>query len=184
MSEFSATPAPDGGDSLFVTQHDLLPNKVDAWSFREITYDVSVDEESGMVDGTVEVRLRNEAPADGSVYQVGTGDTGLPAGTMREMVTIYSPLVLSDLTVDGEPVPFLVQEELGHLAYRVELEVPRGATGTVRAKVSGAVGRPYRLTVPVTLVANPELVTVIVNRRTLHDGALTRTVRLTDQPAR
>jgi len=173
-----AAPA-DDGDTLFVTQHNLLPNKIDSWSRRHVTYDVDVDDTTGTIAGTVSVALTNDAPASAPEYLVGTGSTGLRVGMMRELITIYSPHELSNFRIDGEPVEVLLQEELGRHAYQVRVEVARGEQATITADVAGSVALPYRLTMPVIPAVNFDTATVTIDDRDPIEWTLDRTRTVT-----
>lgn len=180
-----ALPRADDGDVFAVTQHDLLPNKIDAWSQRSITYDVQVDADTGTVQGVLGIVLRNDAPVDGTDLQVG-GQRGLPRATMRELLTIYSPSPLVGVTVDGVPAEVLVQSEQGYLTHQVEVIVASGESVTVEGLVyrENAVGDDgvYRLSVPPNPAVNPDRLRVTVNNQRLRRGVFDHPISIACRP--
>ena len=92
-------PAPDG-DGLAVVSTNAGANKIDAYLRRSISYDAVVDEPSGRIRAAVTIRLANDAPTDLPPVVVGN-PFGLPAGTNRQYVSVYSPWELTAAELDG-----------------------------------------------------------------------------------
>ena len=179
---FSMTP---GSDYLSVRSANLLANKIDTFMNRSIHVDTQLDAGTGSVRSTVTVSLRNDAPANGlPPYLIGN-DRGLPSGTNRTLVTIYSPHVLESVSVDGRVSGVQSQTEFGGPVYGVPVDVAPGTTVTVVFELTGAFsGRPYRFEVLPQATATPDLLTINL-RGTGHsdsspayEGPLDRVVRV------
>ena len=174
-----------GSDYLSVRSANLLANKIDTFMNRSIHVDTQLDAGTGSVRSTVTVSLRNDAPANGlPPYLIGN-DRGLPSGTNRTLVTIYSPHVLESVSVDGRVSGVQSQTEFGGPVYGVPVDVAPGTTVTVVFELTGAFsGRPYRFEVLPQATATPDLLTINL-RGTGHsdsspayEGPLDRVVRV------
>ena len=93
-------PAPDG-DGLAVVSTNGGANKLDAYLRRSIGYDVQVDEDTGRIESAVTIRLANDAPTD-LPSDAGGNPFGLPPGTNRQYLSVYSPWELTGAELDGE----------------------------------------------------------------------------------
>ena len=179
---FSMTP---GSDYLSVRSANLLANKIDTFMNRSIHVDPQLDAGTGSVRSTVTVSLRNDAPANGlPPYLIGN-DRGLPSGTNRTLVTIYSPHVLESVSVDGRVSGVQSQTEFGGPVYGVPVDVAPGTTVTVVFELTGAFsGRPYRFEVLPQATATPDLLTINLrgtghsNSSPAYEGPLDRVVRV------
>ena len=60
-------------------------------------------------------------------------------------MTLYSPLGLDQVTVDGAAVGVTPGTEDGWNAYRFSVDIPAGATATIEATLSGKVADPDEL---------------------------------------
>lgn len=142
-------------DGVGVIGQNFNGNKIDYFLRRALSYDVTWDPATGAIEGTLEVELRNEAPATGLPHAVigWGGDLSrnqLPAadGENIHYLSLYSALPLEDLTLDDEAVePYRAGQELGFLAEDLVVRIPPGATRVVQARVSGSIGPglEYRL---------------------------------------
>ncbi|HVV36787.1 MAG TPA: DUF4012 domain-containing protein [Acidimicrobiales bacterium] len=138
------------GDALMVTTQNAAGNKLDYYLHRSITYDVNVSTVDGRrrVDGTLTVALRNDAPAGGEPkYVIGPFDSRFKAGQNRLFVTVYSPLVASAATIDGNPLEVQGAPEFGRFAQSAFVDVPPGTTRTLVFRLGGVIrdGDGYRL---------------------------------------
>jgi hypothetical protein len=153
-----ALPANDGQDFLFVGLANVNPNKIDTYLRREISYRVDYDPSSGSVAAEATLVLTNEATADLPPVVLGNA-FGAPVGTARTYVSLYSPLFLNALTVNGEASGVESQQELGWSIWSRRVDVPRGGSVTLRWTLRGVVDaggyrftwRPQPLVIPPTL---------------------------------
>ena len=91
------------------------------------------------------IELTNTAPAEGLPNYVIGNRIGKPIGTSSLLVTLYSPLGLDQVTVDGAVVGVTPGTEDGWNAYRFSIDIPAGATATIEATLSGKVADPDQL---------------------------------------
>jgi hypothetical protein len=130
-----ARPAPDG---ISYSVNNSGPNKLDAYLLRSMTYDAVVDPETGATSATVTIRLQNTlTSADGLSRDVAGNEKGLPAGTNRMWLTVYSPLQLVTADVDGQPRALAPSAELGWNAYSVYLNIAPQTTTVLTVTLGG-----------------------------------------------
>ena len=175
---------PSGSDVISVRSANLFANKLDTFLRRDVDVAVESDSRTGAVRSTVSVTLRNTVdPAVWPAY-VTANTQGLPAGTNRDLLAVYSHLRLDDVTVDGRSAARASQEELGARVYSTSVDIPPGGTVRVVWKFSGSVRprQPYRLTVLPQPLATPDTaeVTITQNQRPelVFRGEVTRTLHL------
>lgn len=175
---------PSGADVISVRSANLFANKLDSFLRRDVDVAVESDSRTGAVQSTVSVTLRNTVdPAKWPAY-VTANTQGLPAGTNRDLLAVYSHLRLDDVTVDGRSAARASQEELGARVYSTSVDIPPGGTVRVVWKFSGSVRprQPYRLTVLPQPLATPDTakVTITQNQRPelVFRGEVTRTLHL------
>jgi hypothetical protein len=125
------------GDALAVTTNNAAGSKIDLFLRRETTYDVSWDPATGATTGTVRVALTNESPASGLPDYVIGNFVGLPTGTNRTYLSVYSPLDLTGARIDGQPATLGSEVELERNVYSTFVDIPPGATVTVELDVTG-----------------------------------------------
>ena len=120
--------APKESDYLSVTQSNENPSKIDAYLQRDISYDATFWPDTGQVDGTLRIRLTNSAPAALLPDDVIGNARGLPPGTNRLQLTIYSPLGAKGATINDAAVAIGSAKRFGLSAYTVAVDVPPGAS--------------------------------------------------------
>jgi hypothetical protein len=164
----------DGGvarrrpDGVGIVNQNNNGNKIDYFLRRSLTYDVTWDPDTGAVEGTLEVRLENLAPATGLPHAVigWGGDLSanqLPVadGENLTYLSLYSAAGLRDLAVDGQPAELnRLVTDLGYQARDLYVRIPPGGTKVVTARVEGQVepGDRYRLEVLRQAMATPDQV--------------------------
>ncbi len=159
-------PDPGTGDLLGVTTQNAGNNKIDAYLHRSVDDQVTVDPGSGQVTSAVTVTLRNDAPSSGlpPIVLASPADPGLPAGTNRTWLSVYSPLALQKATVDGQPLSMSSGNELGVKVFSGYIDVPAGGTVSVKLSLSGllAPATTYSLSLHKQPMVNSEKTTVEV----------------------
>jgi hypothetical protein len=131
------------GDVLSVRSTNTIGNKIDWFLHRAVAFDVTVDPGRDQVQGTLTLTLRNDAPAGGLPAYV-IGDEGddppdLPLGTSEQLVSVYTRLVPTSVTVDGDPAGVEAQAELGGQVWSVPVSIGPGATATIVLELAGEV---------------------------------------------
>ncbi len=136
--------APVRADSLAVNTQNSAANKIDYYLDRRIEYRAHVipdaDERAALVRARLTIRLENTAPDSGLPrIVIGPFDESYTAGLNRSLVSVYSPLAVERMTVDGERVDFSVGEEAGRNVYSRVVDIPAKSVRTVRLRLSGRV---------------------------------------------
>lgn len=133
-------------DSFGVVTQNFNGSKIDWFLHRELAYDIEWDPPSGSVEGTLSVRIENRAPSSGlpaSIIgwggDVSLGQRPVADGENFMMVTLYASVPIDRITVDGEPVDYTPDEELGHQTGRFYLSVPSESVREVVAELRGVV---------------------------------------------
>lgn len=158
-----AFPKVDGGDLLAVTTQNAGNNKIDAYLHTSIVDRVTFDPSTEAERSVVRVKLTNDAPASGLPPEVIDSSTA-PPGTNKTWLSVYSPLSLDDVTVDGTPSTMSAARELGVWVYSTYVNIAPGTSATVRVALFGrvATGSTLRVSVRLQPSANPELAQVQV----------------------
>jgi hypothetical protein len=159
----SFLPPEEGVDTVSVTTANAGASKIDLFLNRRERYDVRWDPATGRVTGTLTVSLENTAPAEGwPDYVIGNG-VGLPRGTNRSFVSIYSPFQLEEARVAGGPAALQAEIEAGRNVYSTFVDIPPGGTVEIELDLSGTIeGRRYQLDVPVQPFATVDTLDVAV----------------------
>jgi UDP-N-acetylmuramyl pentapeptide phosphotransferase/UDP-N-acetylglucosamine-1-phosphate transferase len=117
------------GDALFSTVQNAAGTKLDLYMSRRLSYQlmiVPVDADHANVWGTASLSIGNGAPAGLPAF-VATPETGHYAvGELRSFVSIYSPLALDRVSVDGAPAALATDREFGRWVYSTFVSVERG----------------------------------------------------------
>lgn len=171
-----ALPANEGEDFMFVGLANIAPNKIDTYIEREVTYDVTFNPESGRIVSEATVVLTNTATLDLPPVVIGN-DSGLPAGTARALVSLYTPLLMERLEIDGQESGVELQSEGGWRIWSTPVDIPVGGSVTLRWTLAGQLNpgdyaftwRPQPLVIPPTLQLDARIVGV-----PLADGGLDR----------
>jgi hypothetical protein len=173
------------GDGVAVVNDNANPNKIDSFLQRSISYRATVDEASGSVEATLQVTLTNDAPSTGYADYVIGNRAGLPRGSNRTLLTVYSPHDIVEYRLDGRAVDLVTQRELGWNATPFFIEVLPGASRVVEVVFAGEVAPgQYRLAYRPQPLPRPdrvsiEVVTTSGRRVASHDGPLVRRSVLT-----
>jgi Protein of unknown function (DUF4012) len=138
-------PPLNGGDGWSFSVSNTGGNKIDSFLQRKAGFEASTDPATGVTTGTVRMELTNTAPANGLPTYVIGNRVGKPKGTSSLLVTVYSPLGLDRLTVDGTVTGVTPGTEDGWNTYRVAVDIAPGATVSLQASLSGRVTDPSKV---------------------------------------
>jgi hypothetical protein len=138
-------PALDGADGWSFSVTNTGGNKIDSFLQRKASHTASTDPRTGVTTATMRVELTNTAPADGLPSYVIGNLVGKPKGTSSLLVSLYSPLGLDALTVDGTDTGVAPGTEAGWKTYRFPVDIPPGGSVTIEATLSGTVAHPDRV---------------------------------------
>lgn len=154
-------PAFDGGEFIAVNTVNSGPNKLDYYLQRDVDYNTTYDPGTGAVTAEVTVTLRNGIdPAEvASLPEVVVANYhGLPEGTNEQLVSIYTPLALQSLTIDGESVSAEHQVEYGLNRYLSRVELAPGSEQVLVFVIQGWIepSETYALTVGTQPLVRPD----------------------------
>ncbi len=166
-------PDRDGGDGLAITFNNASGNKIDNFLDGDVKYDVVVDRDVDVVTGAVTLTIRNSAPTSGLPDSVIGSQIGLPVGTNRTILTVYTGLPVIGYAIGDEPGEFEVGTENGYITSTAFLDLAPGSETKVVVYVEGSIPDdvPYRVTVTNSALVRPMPVTVSVNGSTLSEAA-------------
>ena len=153
-----------GADGLAVVSVNAAGNKLDAYLRRSVRYEAKIDEDSGAIQATATVVLRNEAPPQGLTDYVAGNQVGLPNGTNRMYLSVYSPLRLAAADVDGHAWPMESEQERGWWVYSTYVNILPGDELNVKLSLIGEVpdGETYRFVLRPQALAFPDVTSVRV----------------------
>jgi hypothetical protein len=180
------------GDMMTVTTSNAAGSKIDLFTYRRQEYDVRWDPETGQVGATLRVTLENRAPTSGLPNYVIGNVIGLPPGTNRSYVSVYSTLDLAGASVGGQPAPLQSEVETGFNVYSAFVDIPPGGSVQLELELEGVVeGRAYRLNMPVQPFATADEVAVsvqatdgsaVASRQATVEGDTARLATTRDEP--
>lgn len=132
-------PVPQGRDGLAIVTDNAGGNKIDSFLQRTVSYEATFDSDTGQVEATLVVTLQNTAPSTGLPDYVIGNIVGLPKGTNRTLLTVYTPLGVRGVTLDDQPSSVTSGTEQGWNTATVRLDIAAGATRTLRFELTGSV---------------------------------------------
>jgi hypothetical protein len=156
-----ALPPNEGQDFMFVGLANAAPNKIDTYIEREVSYDATFNPGSGRIVSEATVVLTNTAQLDLPPVVLGN-ESGLAVGTADTYVSLYTPLLMEQLEIDGVEVGVELQSEGGWRIWSTPVRIPAGQSVTVRWTLAGQLDpgdyrftwRPQPLVIPPTLQLN------------------------------
>ncbi|HWE56912.1 MAG TPA: DUF4012 domain-containing protein [Acidimicrobiales bacterium] len=161
-------PAPPAGpsDLTAVTIANAANDKLDAYLTQRTDEDVTFDPSTGAIQQSVTISLTNTGTAALPYYvsesYVGSG---LPLGTNKTWVSLYTPFAVTGASLNGQPVAMgPATPEVGVNAYSIFVTIPAGATDVLRVTISGQTQRGPDFSDAVRLqpLANPSSTVITV----------------------
>jgi hypothetical protein len=151
-----------GADYLSLRSTDLLSNKIDTFVQRTMQVDVHPDADTGEVVSNVTITLTNTAPSGGLPWYIIGNYVGLPGGTSKDDIALYSPLDLDGATLDGTPVGMRRQPYAGGFVYSFPVQMASGQTRQLSVALRGSTPSPggYELDLIPQPRSAPDQVTV------------------------
>lgn len=138
-----------GADYLSLRSANMLPTKIDVFMSRDVSVNIDFDPDTGSVRSEVRATITNAAPARGlPAYVIGSGVLA-PVGTNRNLLSLYTPLDVDAVTIDGAPEGAQVQSEFGGHVISVPVDIGPGSSVEVTWRLRGRIdrGSDYRLDV-------------------------------------
>jgi hypothetical protein len=128
---------PVAGDFLSVVTSNAGGSKIDLYLQRRLQYTVGWDPSTGAVNAKATLTLQNTAPASGPPDYVIGNAVGLPQGTNRSFVSVYSGYRLEGARLNGQPITLQSEVELARAVYSTFVDIPSGGTVTLELDLSG-----------------------------------------------
>jgi hypothetical protein len=127
------------GDTLGVATQNSSGNKIELFLHRSLDVDTVVHPKSGRTTSSATITLRNDAPTTGLPNDViGNAVPGLPVGTNRLYLSLYTTLDATSATLDGAPAPIETQIENGLRVHSTSITIPAGGRAVLRVRLVGA----------------------------------------------
>ena len=178
-------PDAPAGDAVAVTFNNAIGGKLDYFLRARAHYDAVVDAATSSVSGTIVVELENREPPVPQSDFVMENSSDLPRGYNRTWVSIYTRTPATELTVDGQRVPWEASEDVGLFVSAVVVTMEPGAIVTIEVDVDGPIPLDdgYQLALWSPLTARPTPVTATVEIRGAGEPPIEATLESTAGPA-
>jgi hypothetical protein len=152
-------PAPGTGDGVAVVFNNAVGNKIDFYLRAAATYEVTADARTGTTAARLGVTITNDSPVDGEPTYVIGNPIGLPTGTNRTQVSIFTRLPVQEVRLDGRLVTAEPGTEADYFVTTVYVVLPAGTAATLDLDLMGPldVADGYTLVTrtPPTVVSTP-----------------------------
>ncbi len=153
-----AFPTSDDG-LLAVVHQNAGQNKIDPYLDRTVDIRTTLRPQYDDVSHRVTITLVNNAPASGLPEAViGSNDQGLPPGTNRMLLSVYSSDRLRDATIDGVTAGVEESSEFGVSVYTMLVAIPPRDFVVVELDLHGDMGvdSEYSMTLGAQPLATPD----------------------------
>ncbi|MEZ5138133.1 MAG: DUF4012 domain-containing protein [Acidimicrobiales bacterium] len=151
---------PVGSDGFSVVQRNVGNNKIDAYLERDISYDATVDARTGDLRATLRVAMTNAVPQDVELPGAVADNTrAAPPGSNVTILTIHTPNVVREATLDGAPISLGPGSERGMFAWDTpQFTIAPGQTVVLEVQLTGTLDLRdgYDLRILPQPVANPD----------------------------
>ena len=130
-------PVPSGNDAIAVAFNNVAGSKIDYFLRSNAGYEVAADARSGTATATLTLELANEAPDTGQPAYVIDNLVGLPVGSNRTWVSIFSRLPITEVRLDGKPITTQPGFEAGLFVTSAFVVLDSGSSSTLTYEMSG-----------------------------------------------
>ena len=131
-------PALAQADGIAVTVDNANGNKIDAFLDMSVDYEVIDPGTDGVRTTRATVTLTNTAPSVGLPSYVIGNEIGIPDGTNRTWLSVYTALPMISVQVDGKPDGMQTSTAFGWQVAARFVDIPAGATVTVVLTLQGS----------------------------------------------
>lgn len=131
-------------DGVAVVVDNASGNKIDAYLDVSVAYRIEPDAADGLQLATAVVTLTNNAPQSGLPDVVIDNLVGLPPGSNRMWLSVYTVLPMASVTVGGELSGLATGQVFGWNVSSRFLDVPPGETVVVTLQLSGTLSAAER----------------------------------------
>jgi hypothetical protein len=126
-----------GGDGLAITFNNAAGSKIDYYLEAVADYEVVADARTNTASAELVLTLTNNAPVTGEPWYVIGSVIGLPDGTNRTWVSIFSRLPVTDVRLDDEPVATETDTEAGYFVTSAFITLGSEESATLRLTLDG-----------------------------------------------
>jgi len=130
-------PEPGAGDGVAVVFNNAVGNKIDYFLGASANYAVTADARTGTTSARLEITMTNGAPVDGEPGYVIGNPIGLPVGTNRTRISVFTRLPVKQVLVDGQPAESEPGAEADYFVTSVYVLLPAGATAELSFEMDG-----------------------------------------------
>jgi len=130
-------PEPGAGDGVAVVFNNAVGNKIDYFLGASANYAVTADARTGTTSAQLDVTMTNGAPVDGEPGYVIGNPIGLPVGTNRTRISVFTRLPVKQVLVDGQPAESEPGAEADYFVTSVYVLLPAGATVELSFEMDG-----------------------------------------------
>ena len=128
---------PGGGDGVAVVLNNAVGNKIDYFLGASASYAAIADARTGTTSARLDVTMTNGAPVDGEPGYVIGNPVGLPVGTNRTRISVFTRLPVKQVLVDGQPAESEPGAEADYFVTSVYVLLPAGATAEISFEMNG-----------------------------------------------
>ncbi len=164
-------PALNGGDGLAVVVNNIGNNKIDYYLTGDVAYAVTTDRKSGKVTATLDITLRNNAPAGvGVPAEVFTNSEGAPPGTSVMKLSVYSALPVTHATVDAGPISTPTGDtQHGYTVSTIPVSIAAQATVKITVQLAGPadLADGYNVVMRAEALVDPFKTSIAVDGKTM-----------------
>jgi len=128
---------PGAGDGVAVVFNNAVGNKIDYFLGASASYAVIADARTGTTSARLDVSMTNGAPVDGEPGYVIGNPVGLPVGTNRTRISVFTRLPVKQVLVDGQPAESEPGAEADYFVTSVYVLLPAGATAELTFEMDG-----------------------------------------------
>ncbi len=137
MGMAGTLPEPGVGDGVAVVFNNAVGNKIDYYLSSDATYEVTADARTGSTTARLDVTMTNNAPTEGEPGYVIGNPIGLPVGTNRTRISVFTRLPVTTALLDGQPVIVEPGAEADYFVTSAYVVLPAGTTSTLSLELAG-----------------------------------------------
>ncbi len=128
---------PERGDAVAIAFNNAAGSKIDYYLDANTRYTVTADAATSLASADLAVTLTNRAPAEGESDIVIGNIVGLPRGSNRTWVSIFTKMPVTAVTLDGVPVAIEIGREAGYFVTSAFVVLGAGETATLDVAFAG-----------------------------------------------
>ncbi len=128
---------PGTGDGVALALNNAAGNKIDYYLAAHATYDVTADARTGTTSARLDVTITNGAPTEGEPGYVIGNPVGLPVGTNRTRVSVFTRLPVKQVLLGGRAAVSEPGSEADYFVTSVYVTLPAGASTVLSLEMDG-----------------------------------------------